>query len=127
MYLDAAKIDEIRAAATTPVPLNGASFSTARGTLEFDLWPRAKPEAEKTNLQPIFDDYDGARNHIFMRHDDTRSSGSTLGMQIGFQSVLYPTSYIAVSRNLTLTADQSKFICIKLLLICIKLLLRLSF
>ena len=49
VYLEAAKIDEIRAAATTPGPLNGASFSTARGTLEFDLWPRAKPEAEKTN------------------------------------------------------------------------------
>jgi hypothetical protein len=86
IHVDAARVTEIRAALPAPVTF------PAKGTIEFTLTARrhpsdAPPEAGHT---PLFDNADGNRNHVFVRHvrdcDNLSMSPGRLCLQLALQA-----------------------------------------
>ncbi len=102
VYLDDAKVAEIQGTMDLAPPLSGTSFPQHAGTIEFDIRPRSLPDGETQMFEQVFDAYSTARNHLFVRHDDEKSTSTELAFQVVLQSV---DGYVA-SGTVTMVPDQ---------------------
>ncbi len=116
VLIDQARISAIQAAALNELPLYGANFPQARGTISFDIYPTVRTDTNQSEFLSIFDKFSGTRNHIFLRHYDAINTTTGLTncgtdpadttkvcMQLAFQPVT--ESYIA-AKNFSMDADQ---------------------
>jgi len=97
VFVDAARIASMQASLPHP-----ASFP-ARGSLQFTFTPKLPlAQAPNTGDATVFDGYDVARNHVFIRHvqsyDVPAGSPATVGLQLALQSAQLSGGYIAVAR-----------------------------
>lgn len=122
VFINQSRVNEIKAAAFAMLPLHDSNFPQATGSIIFDINPAPKTNPSQSNLLPIFDGYDPARNHIFLRHyDDERIiSGVPTGQtfcgtdiadtsiacfQFAFQTNFITGNYLA-SSNQPMTTNQ---------------------
>ena len=128
VYIDSARVTEIRAASQAMIPLNAAVFpSQQAGTLSFDIYALPRTNTSQYENLGIFDAHDSTRDHIFIRHLDEEVkdiNGNPTGLtscntsvgtpgtppailcfQAALQSAQLPRSYIA-SLLFTLPANE---------------------
>jgi hypothetical protein len=113
VYLDRTRVATIQTAASAPIPLNKTAFPQSQGTVLFDIKPTLNPGIALTGCggtwvcKPVFDDYDGTRNHLFVREAIDTANPPPPGYS-RYQFTLQkanPNAYVAVA-NINLLADQ---------------------
>ena len=116
VYLNPQRVAQIQSAIAETTPLNGLAFPQRQGTVAFNIYPTLNPAVPLSSCggtyvcsRGAFDDWDGNRNHIYVREiiDTTAIPQGSTQYQVVLQKSSSPGTYIAVAeRWITLTANQ---------------------